>query len=283
MSSGPLPSLESSVAARQDELTAVHDTSQTRMPAALTRALADFAAAIAQIETVLAANENSAAADVHFAAERIHDIAAALRQREVEAALCDALEAAMREIGDAIVRHDAASARATGAAPLLKELAQRVQTMMALIGFTGERAADAQRESSQDSSLADAAMPAAAAETEQGQHAPRPDDAAQSAAASVLSIAASGEDKVRVVEPVLQTLPDSQAELRAGDDTNEQRQPLSLPIPEPLEGEKKNNRLPGAQSEKPEHSARALRRATSHESLAVLQALSEEELIALFG
>ena len=282
MSSGPPPSPESSVAPR-DELTALHDTSPPRTPAAFARALADLTAAIGQIETVLAANENSAAPDAHFAAERIHDIAAALRQREVESALCDALDAAMREIGDAIVRHDAASARATGAAALLQELAQRVQTMIALVRVTGAGGADTRRALPQTGSLADVATAATVVQTEEGQHALGPGDAVQSAAANVLSTAASGEDNVRVAEPTPRTLPDSQADLRAGEDTDEQRQPLSLPIPQPLEGEKKNNRPAAAPSQNSGDSVRALLRATSRESLALLQTLSEEELIALFG
>ena len=140
----------------QDALTAVHDTSPLRMPAAFARALGDLAAAIGQIETVLAADEVSPAADVRFAAECIRDIATALRRRDVEAALCDALEAAMREIGGAIARDDTVAARTTGAAALLKELAQRVQVMIAMIGVGADAAAGPQFACGQDSSLAEA-------------------------------------------------------------------------------------------------------------------------------
>jgi len=266
----------------QDALTAVHDTSPLRMPAAFARALGDLAAAVGQIETVLAADEVSPAADVRFAAECIRDIATALRRRHVEAALCDALEAAMREIGGAIARDDAVAARTTGAAALLKELAQRVQVMIAMIGVSADGAAGAQFVCGQDSSLAEALAAGVAAEAEKESHAARPDDAAQAAAASVLSVATSSKDDVLVAEPLPQTLPDSQAEVRPGENSDEQYQPLSLPIPEPLDGEKKN-RPPAALSAKPGENVGALSRATSHESLSALQTLSEEELIALFG
>jgi hypothetical protein len=57
----------------------------------------------------------AAAPDVHFAVEHIHDIAMVLRRRKVEATLGDTLEAAIREVGDAIVRNDGAAARARSA------------------------------------------------------------------------------------------------------------------------------------------------------------------------
>ena len=49
----------------------------------------------------------------------------ALRQREVEVTLRDTLEAALRAVGDAIVRNDAAAARAQSAVALLRDLARR--------------------------------------------------------------------------------------------------------------------------------------------------------------
>ena len=51
---------------------------------------------IRQIESVLKAN-GTLAPEVHFAVERVHDVAMALRMREVDAALCDTLEASIRE------------------------------------------------------------------------------------------------------------------------------------------------------------------------------------------
>lgn len=276
MSSGPLPSPQHSADADRDGVL-------PPLSSALARGLADFAAAIGQMETVLAANEISATADVHFAAERIQDIAAALRRREVEAVLCDALEAATREVGDAIVRHDATSARAASAAALLKELAQRVRAMIAMVGDGGEGAAAAQRPCGGAGSLADVAAPPAAAETETVPHAPRPHDVAQNVAANVPALEAPSQHDAELPKPLPQTLPDLQARDGSAENGNELLQPLPLPIPDPLDGEKKNNRPPTASLPNPRDDARMPSRATSHESLAVLQTLSEEELIALFG
>jgi hypothetical protein len=97
----------------------------------LTRGLADLAASLAQVEAILA-NSPSASDDL-FAAERLEDIAMAVRQRQVEAALCDALEAAAREVGDALVRNNAAATRAVSAAALLRDVARRVDDMTALV------------------------------------------------------------------------------------------------------------------------------------------------------
>ena len=93
--------------------------------------LAEFAATIKQIESMLPANE-APTPDVHFAVEHMQDIAMALRLRDVEAALCDTLDAAIREVGDAIVRGDAAAARTHSAAALLRELAGRINQMIAI-------------------------------------------------------------------------------------------------------------------------------------------------------
>ena len=56
------------------------------------------------------------------------------------AALCDTLEAAIREVGDAIVRNDAAAARAQGATALLGDLARRVTDLIALAASVEEPA-----------------------------------------------------------------------------------------------------------------------------------------------
>jgi hypothetical protein len=99
--------------------------------------LPDLLATIEQIEAVLRPGDTSAS-DVHFAVERIQDIAMALRQREVELALCDTLDAAIREVGDAIVRNEATAARAQGATALLGDLARRVTDLIALAASVEE-------------------------------------------------------------------------------------------------------------------------------------------------
>jgi hypothetical protein len=110
---------------------ATRENTPSHQPAALVRSLIDLAAAIEQVATALAASGSPTSADL-YAAERIQDIAMALRRREVDAALCDALEAGAREVGDAIVRNGAAVARVLSAASLLHDLARRVNELIAL-------------------------------------------------------------------------------------------------------------------------------------------------------
>jgi hypothetical protein len=98
-------------------------------PSDLMQRLTELADMIGQVEVALHDSEASAP-DVHFATERIHDVAFSLRQRDVEPALCDTLEAAIREVGDAIVRNDVAAARAAGAAAQLRDLGRYVGDMI---------------------------------------------------------------------------------------------------------------------------------------------------------
>jgi hypothetical protein len=100
--------------------------------------LVDLTATIARIEAVLEANGTSTP-DVHFAAERIQDIAFSLRQRDVEPAVCDTLEGAIREVGDAIVRNDAAAA---SAAALLRDLARGLNDAIELSRYAAGRLGD---------------------------------------------------------------------------------------------------------------------------------------------
>jgi hypothetical protein len=67
--------------------------------------------------------------DVHFAVERIHDVAMALRMRDVDTALCETLEASVREVGDAVVRHEAAATGALSAAALLRDIMGRIEDL----------------------------------------------------------------------------------------------------------------------------------------------------------
>jgi hypothetical protein len=108
---------------------ATHNDSPAHVPTPLADGLADVAVTIRQIESILQAN-GMLAPEVHFSVERIHDVAMALRMREVDGALCDTLEASVREVGDAIVRNDAAAARALSAAALLYDLARRIDQMV---------------------------------------------------------------------------------------------------------------------------------------------------------
>ncbi|MDR3419764.1 MAG: hypothetical protein P4L80_00720 [Xanthobacteraceae bacterium] len=240
--------------------------------------------AIGQIDTVLAASETSAP-DVHFAAERIQDIARALRQREVEAVLCDTLEAAIHEVGDAILHNNATAARALSAAALLRELAHRVNDMvaraaMAEPGVAGQPAADEMRAKSAAERLHDTAQ--------------------DPASAAVRSPAEDDVGSPLQLRPLRPTLPDPQAPVGPQEDPDELFELLALPVPSSLEQEAPqasdgNNGAatmqantesmppPEGPSPQPRGNANPIPRAALDDLLAALHALSEEELIALFS
>ena len=94
-------------------------------PAPLARDLLDLVAAIKWIEGEAAASRVSAG-DSPAAIERIEDIAFALRERQVEAALCDALEAATREVAEIITHGEVVAERVQSAVRLLRALADRI-------------------------------------------------------------------------------------------------------------------------------------------------------------
>jgi hypothetical protein len=96
-------------------------------PAALAKGLADLAAIVTQAALLRA--QGTLKGDVHFAVERIHDVAMALRMRDVESALCDTLDACVREVGDAVVRHEAAATGALSAAGLLCDVMRRIEDL----------------------------------------------------------------------------------------------------------------------------------------------------------
>jgi hypothetical protein len=97
-------------------------------PAALLKGLADLGAIVTQAEALLRA-QGTLKSDAHFAIEHIHDVAMALRMRDVEGALCDTLDASVREVGDALVRHEAAANGAFSAAALLRDIMRRLEDL----------------------------------------------------------------------------------------------------------------------------------------------------------
>jgi len=218
--------------------------------AAFARGLGDLTAAIEHIETALAAGE-TAAADAHFAAERITDIAIALRQREVEAAT--------REISDAMTRSNAAAARASSAAHLLGKLARRVNDVMARGG-----------------PAAPSVAPLAADERMGASDMRRLDDTANHSTAEIMAAHSPDES----AECAHHKLPDMQA--KAGPGADDLR-PLLLPIPSPLEGNIETQQTSAPPAVEPRAKADAIARAALNDPLAALHALSEEELIALFS
>jgi hypothetical protein len=110
---------------------AMRDHRAPQIPDAMFRRLAEAAQAFDQSGAIFSASGGSTANDLH-AVERIQDICMALRRRDVEPALCDALERSAREIGDAMVRGNAAAIGASSAASLLRDLLARVRE---LVGF----------------------------------------------------------------------------------------------------------------------------------------------------
>src|ERR1700740_3577745 len=92
--------------------------------------LAELASVLARVEALIAAAVDERP-DAAAALERIADIAFVLHEREVEPSLCDALDAAMREIGEANARSRASVQRAQEAVELLRALARRLEVMMA--------------------------------------------------------------------------------------------------------------------------------------------------------
>ena len=59
-----------------------------------------------------------------------HDVALALRIRDVNSALCNTLDASVREVGDAVVRHEAAATGALSAAALLRDILNRIEDLI---------------------------------------------------------------------------------------------------------------------------------------------------------
>jgi len=99
--------------------------------AASPRGLADLAAAIERVEALIAADATTEPKGSE-ALERIADIAFVLHERDVEASLCDALDAAVRELSSADALKQASLQRTHQAVELLREVSHRVNDMIAL-------------------------------------------------------------------------------------------------------------------------------------------------------
>jgi hypothetical protein len=112
-------------------------------PAALLQGLADLGSIVTQAEALLRA-QGTLKSDAHFAVEHIHDVAMALRMRDVEAVLCDTLDASVREVGDALVRHEAAATGAFSAAALLRDVVRRLEDLTVVAARIGATDTDVQ-------------------------------------------------------------------------------------------------------------------------------------------
>jgi hypothetical protein len=112
-------------------------------PAALLKGLADLGSIVTQAEALLRA-QGTLKSDAHFAVEHIHDVAMASRMRDVEAVLCDTLDASVREVGDALVRHEAAATGAFSAAALLRDVVRRLEDLTVVAARIGATDTDVQ-------------------------------------------------------------------------------------------------------------------------------------------
>lgn len=257
--------------------------------------LSSLLATIERIEAILRPGDNSAP-NVHFAIEHIQDIAMALRQREVEPALCDTLEAAIREVGDAIVRNDAAAARVQGATALLGDLARRVTDLIALAASVEKPAREPGRP------VVEVAAPNGEADwfdnafdrsmTESGAVEARVVDALMSDDDVAAVLLGSARAHVH--------LPEKEAETVPGEVPSDSFEPGSVRIDAARKPFSLDSIAPGfAASPEPEAAASAATplpepsveerpppqpdsRAAPNDPLMALHALSEEELIALF-
>jgi hypothetical protein len=123
---------------------AIRDDPPASISGALARELDDLATAIHGIEEAMAAG-GILARDGFPAAERIQDIAFALREGKVDAAMCEALEAASRQLAHVFARNDAAMERAQGAISQLRELAGRIDAIVARAHAGASAGAEATR------------------------------------------------------------------------------------------------------------------------------------------
>jgi hypothetical protein len=106
------------------------DETSAQAGGASPRDLSELAAAIERVAALLAADALSAP-DGSAALERIADIAFVLHERDIEASLYDGLAAAVHELAKAEQLKQANAARAQQALASLRELARRVNDMIA--------------------------------------------------------------------------------------------------------------------------------------------------------
>jgi hypothetical protein len=103
---------------------------QHRAGAGAAAALSEIAAALTRIEAEMAARPRPS--DGLDSIERLRDIAFVLHERSIEASLCDALDAAVRDIAAVCASLDSSAERAGRAAELLRSLKHRISEMIAL-------------------------------------------------------------------------------------------------------------------------------------------------------
>ncbi|MFZ0422309.1 MAG: hypothetical protein WAL80_05475 [Xanthobacteraceae bacterium] len=93
------------------------------------RDLTDIAAAIEQARAAITA-ETASAADIVAAVECIQDVSFSLRECAVDASLCNAIDAALRDIAGACRPHHASEVSGRSAAELLDDVAGRLDDLI---------------------------------------------------------------------------------------------------------------------------------------------------------
>ncbi|MGO9703427.1 MAG: hypothetical protein ACLPX7_29690 [Xanthobacteraceae bacterium] len=282
---------------------AMRDNAAQQMPVTLLRALTDLARAIEQSQAALSANSISAANDL-LAVERIQDIGMALRRRDVEPALCDALEAAAREVGDAFVRSNAASASVLSTASLLSDLSVSVTNLIAPFDSAkslGAKAPAAKEEVPRDDAAFDErattesieTLPSSASERAADDGTPSDTDAerfhltvgesatdADSIGSAELALIGSPLGEVPLTSP----LPEGEVQASLQDTSGP---PLELRPDAPSQITARSEHAVEVEtallSDILPPIAPVTRRAIQNDALADVLALSEEELIALFS
>lgn len=116
----------------------------------------DLAAALGWIESAIASSA-TLGRDSFAAIERIQDIAFALRERGVDAALCDVLEAASGELAGALTRNDAAVERTQRAIALLRKLTLSINALIVRAAAAPSASAEPARSEQAAASVAERA------------------------------------------------------------------------------------------------------------------------------
>jgi hypothetical protein len=274
-------------AATANHRDAAADDSPAPASTGLANGLARVATTIRQIEAVLKAN-GALALEVHFAIERIQDVAMALRMREVDTALCDTLEASIREVGDAIVRNDAAAARTQGAAALLCDLGKRIDQLLppgSIVVAEPDKA---------DGGAPEPANVAVSAAVN-GDHATKPNGAAAGPMVDAVDLVVPDDDHAHPLpQPafVHPALPDMQLSAEAKQQPARPVQPVMLSMPSPVGEEEDlppNDEPVDQEAGEQEHEAQAAAErmaveppaaATSHDADAVAPATTTSAMSA---
>jgi hypothetical protein len=199
------------------------------------RDLSDIAGTIDGILTLLAPGA-APGPDAGAAAERIADIAFVLHEREVEASLCDALDAAVREILDARAHNEVAVRRTHEAAESLREVLRRINDLMAV---------PAVPEGAEQSAVAEDVLTSTAAEFEPNAESAGEDPSDPGMPPRALSDADLQDDEnfaaaVAELAASLPSLDDSAAPIA------DQPEPVNVAAAEPVDDEKQSGLLSGA-------------------------------------